>query len=62
MDGASFASFLLVSVFFANLKANFTPQDKFKIAKENLHSWQKILCLIMEQSILHLFLLKISVR
>ena len=49
MNGESFASFLLVSVFFANLEANYTPLDKFKIAKQNVHSWQKVMHLNMEQ-------------
>ena len=40
---------------FVNLEADFTPLDKLKIAKENVRSWQMIMCLIMEQSILHLF-------
>ena len=38
-----------VFVFFANLEANYTPLDKFKIAKENVHSLQKIMHLNMEQ-------------
>ena len=49
MNGESFASFLLVSVFFANLEANYTPPEKFKIAIENVHSLQKIMHLNMEQ-------------
>ena len=49
MNGESFASFLLVSVFLANLEANYTLLDKFKIAKENVHSLQKVMHLNMKQ-------------
>ena len=49
MNGESFASFLLVSVFCANLEANYTPLDKFKIAKQNVHSWQKVMHSNMKQ-------------